>query len=86
MFKATYQRSRTVLIPGHWRVVQRSGDKPGDPVSIIKLACPLCGAEGDLSDHKIDADGAANPSVVCPADGCEWHEHVTLDQWGETDA
>lgn len=82
-FTATKQVSKTPLIPGHWCVRQRHGSKPGDPEDVIKFACPSCGAEGDLTDHEIDADGVVSPSVVCPA--CDWHEHVVLAQFGEMD-
>ena len=73
----------TRLLPGRWRPVQRSGDKPGDPMTVIKFACPLCGTEGDLSDHDIDADGLVKPSVVCPTAGCGFHDHVHLLRWDE---
>lgn len=83
MHNATKQVSRTPLIPGHWCVRQRRGSKPGDPEDIIKFACPLCGAEGDLSDHEVDGSGLVSPSVVCPTDDCGFHDHVTLMQFGE---
>lgn len=63
------------LRPGYWRIVTRD-DEP-----TVKLACPLCGAEGVLEEgsHTIDHDGIVSPSVVCPNEsGCGWHDHIRL--------
>ena len=37
----------------------------------------VCG----LSAHTIAADGTVSPSLVCPVDGCGWHEVVRLEGW-----
>ena len=34
-----------------------------------------------LRSHRVDATGAVFPSVVCPVQGCSFHEFVVLDQW-----
>lgn len=31
--------------------------------------------------HQIAPDGAVHPSVVCPHDGCDFHEFVKLENW-----
>lgn len=31
--------------------------------------------------HTISQDGTVTPSVVCPVDGCGFHEVVRLDGW-----
>jgi len=36
-----------------------------------------------LRGHEIAPDGAVSPSVVCPQAGCDFHEFVTLKEWGE---
>lgn len=62
------------LAPGHWRPIKRDG-KP-----LVKVACPSCGAEGDLSEHKINANGGVTPSLICPND-CGFHAQVVLGSW-----
>lgn len=47
--------------------------------------CPN-GHIGTLVDHEpdshsIDAEGVVSPSVVCPEDGCGFHDHVRLVGW-----
>ena len=34
-----------------------------------------------LSEHKIADDGTVSPSLVCPYDGCNFHEFVKLEGW-----
>ena len=68
----------TVMPPGHWRMVNRVTDKPGTPVDVLKMSCPLCGVEGDLTEHSVGKDGAVTPSVDCPE--CDFHDHVRLDE------
>jgi hypothetical protein len=36
---------------------------------------------GSLTDHQISEDGIVSPSVVCPKDGCSYHEHIRLEGW-----
>ena len=42
--------------------------------------CPK-GHYGYLGDHEIAADGTVAPSVVCPAEGCGFHDTVRLLGW-----
>ena len=44
-------------------------------------ACPDCGQIASLSGHTIGTDGAVTPSLVCPADGCRFHDYVKLESW-----
>ena len=45
------------------------------------MSCPKCGQVASLSGHTINPGGAVNPSVVCPHEGCDFHEYVTLEGW-----
>ena len=39
------------------------------------------GHDGILTDHTIAEDGKVDPSVVCDAKGCGFHEQVRLIGW-----
>lgn len=39
------------------------------------------GHPASLTLHLIADDGTVIPSLVCPAAGCPWHEHVRLVGW-----
>lgn len=56
---------------GEWRPL---GDK-------ALVACPGCGESATLTDHTIKSDGAVHPSLVCPFDGCDFHDWVKLSDW-----
>ncbi len=43
--------------------------------------CPKCGNLAMLIDHKIAPDGTVTPSVVCPHEGCTFHEFIRLEGW-----
>jgi hypothetical protein len=45
------------------------------------VSCPKCGQIASLSQHTIEADGTVKPSLVCPYDGCSFHDHVKLKDW-----
>ena len=45
------------------------------------VACPGCGQLASLSEHAIAADGTVSPSLICPYDGCSFHEWVRLEGW-----
>ncbi len=34
-----------------------------------------------LSEHTIAVDGTVSPSLVCPREGCDFHEVVKLEGW-----
>lgn len=39
------------------------------------------GHYGTLGNHDIAADGTVTPSVVCPEQGCVFHDTVKLEGW-----
>lgn len=41
------------------------------------------GPIGSLGGHQIKASGDVEPSVVCPREGCDFHEFIKLDDWTE---
>lgn len=59
-------------------------DNPSRRTAIV--SCPGCGQSASLSDHTIGANGDVEPSLVCPAKGCSFHEHVTLVGWRRENA
>lgn len=63
------------LTPGTWK-----RGKIG-PRRLALFACPKCGLICSLSDHTIESTGRVNPSVVCPREGCSFHEWVALANW-----
>ena len=59
---------------------------PEYPLSRVVLAivtCPRCGRECSIgkATHSIGATGKVMPSMICPHDGCDFHEYVTLAGW-----
>lgn len=44
-----------------------------------RMKCPKCGESATLEDHQIDGAGLVTPSVVCGAEGCEFHDLVLLE-------
>ncbi len=63
------------LTPGTWQ-----GATLPDGTRRALLACTR-GHIASLSSHEIAADGTVTPSVVCPEDGCDFHEFVQLEGW-----
>ena len=63
--------------PGEWKPVQLQ--KTGERTA--RLVCPDCRCRA-LLDHSIATDGTVTPSVVCPTEGCNFHEMVRLSGWG----
>lgn len=51
-----------------------------------KSAMVTCGNAhiASLADHDIGLGGYVTPSLVCPEEGCGWHEWVRLDGWDPT--
>lgn len=74
MFEFQREKFNAPLRAGFWRYVRR------DDTHALKIACPLCGAEGDLDpmEHTAEYDGTVSPSIVCPGAGCEFHDHGKL--------
>lgn len=63
------------LKPGTWKGGWMQGHKPN------ALVCCPNGHIASLTDHEIKADGTVWPSLVCPYDGCGFHEFVRLEGW-----
>ncbi len=65
------------------------GDTPFTPLVWYRLtgaadsllATCAKGHTANLSDHSVAQDGIVTPSVVCPTEGCHWHENVQLEGW-----
>lgn len=62
------------LKPGTWKGGQT-------PTGQTALFCCPNGHIGSLTDHEIGPDGKVTPSVVCPHDGCGFHEFIQLEGW-----
>ncbi len=62
------------LSAGTWQDAQSSTKR----TALFK--CPN-GHIGSLSGHDIAQDGTVSPSVVCPEDGCDFHEFIKLKGW-----
>jgi hypothetical protein len=62
------------LKPNTWK----GGQTPGGRTALFK--CPN-GHIGSLSGHEIAEDGTVSPSVVCPHEGCDFHEFIKLGGW-----
>jgi hypothetical protein len=60
----------------------RGKKKDGSITALVK--CPGCDRHASLSGHEIKDDGCVHPSLVCPRDGCEFHEFVKLEDWDKT--
>ena len=45
------------------------------------FCCPKCGEAASLFGHTIAVDGTVTPSVVCPQEGCTFHEFIRLEAW-----
>lgn len=61
---------------GEWKGLRtESGDRTAS------VGCPKCGGLASLRDHNIDAGGIVTPSLVCPYEGCDFHEWVRLQGW-----
>ncbi len=61
---------------GTWKGLKLStGQRSAD------FTCPDCGQLAALTHHTIDWKGGVNPSVVCPNNGCKFHEYILLEGW-----
>ena len=60
----------------HW---ERAGET-------VIITCPGCGQGASLSKHEItEPYGCVHPSFVCPHEGCDFHDWIRLDMWGNID-
>ena len=65
-----------VIIPKrNWTIVKLDGEPA------IHVICPGCGVNG-LLNHVVHANGKVHPSLECPDDLCNFHDHVILDGFG----
>ncbi len=62
--------------PGVWK-----GARLVDGTRSASVSCSKCGRPASLTDHTIADDGAVSPSLVCPYDGCDFHDYVILKDW-----
>ena len=60
--------------PRTWKGLQTENGRSAS------LTCPQ-GHVCSLSNHEILSDGSVHPSVICPEDGCGFHEFVKLKDW-----
>ena len=61
--------------PGTWKGLKIETGRSAS------MTCPDCGLTCVLIDHDIELDGTVQPSVVCPAEDCNFHEIVVLNGW-----
>lgn len=57
--------------------------KPFGPGGVL-LTCPnghTCSLSTTKDGHEIAGDGSVSPSVVCPIEGCDFHDHIRLLDW-----
>ena len=64
------------MISLEWRTVRHLGLKPEQEVMCAKGHVAFLD-----SGHAIADDGTVTPSLVCPEDGCDFHEFVKLEGW-----
>ena len=62
---------------GLWKGAVRDGSRTAN------VSCPGCGKIASLIDHSIAQDGTVTPSLVCPYEGCTFHDWVKLEGWSE---
>lgn len=49
--------------------------------SSIVVRCPQCSKIAVVGSHEVAIDGTVTPSLVCPTEGCGFHEWVKLEEW-----
>lgn len=58
----------------------RRGTLDGEPIATFVCRC---GAQGPLNTtHEVSEMGMVYPSVICDAEGCGFHEHIQLANYG----
>lgn len=62
--------------PGTWKGLALT-----DGGCSASFTCPRCENLAVLTGHHIDDSGKVSPSVVCPAEGCDFHEYIQLEGW-----
>lgn len=66
----------TLSEPGCWK----GGIRPEKKRTAL-VSCPKCGEIVSIGNHKIAADGTVKPSLVCPFNGCDFHDFIVLEGW-----
>lgn len=61
--------------PGTWKAIKSDGK------ATATVVCPDCNRSATLYEHDVAADGIVMPSLVCPYEDCNYHEHVKLEGW-----
>lgn len=72
-----YPKADEDLKPGTWK-----GYRVPAAITILFM-CPN-GHIGSLADHTIGEAGIVSPSVVCPQEGCTFHQWICLGDFTET--
>jgi hypothetical protein len=75
MIALTKTDKLTSAEPGTWSSHEVDGNR------VVVMSCPSCGKLGGLGDHKVNEKGLVTPSVVCPNEGCGFHDMVKLLGW-----
>jgi len=70
-----------IVVPYDPRLTPCSWQGGTTPTGRTALFCCPRGHIGTLSDHEIGLDGTVSPSVVCPHEGCDFHEFIKLEGW-----
>ena len=70
-----------ITIPYDLKLTSCSWQCGTTPTGRTALFCCPNGQIGSLTDHEIQPDGTVQPSVVCPHDGCNFHEFIKLEGW-----
>ena len=68
---------------GEWFHLGNGVDEVNGHKNDVVVCCPKHGELVGIYKHTIDAKGVVAPSVVCPKDGCLFHEYITLEGWDE---
>lgn len=61
--------------PGTWSPRRIDGKNSAS------FVCSKCGDAATLADHTISSTGVVQPSVMCAAPNCDYHDHITLVGW-----
>ena len=61
--------------PGTWKPLRTHNGMSA------MFTCPKCYTLGCLDTHGIKNTGEVWPSVVCPNEGCDFHETIQLEGW-----
>ena len=80
MNRITLEKSQSKQ-PGTWNPVSDSAVGQWK----ANVTCPDCKTTMSLKRHAVASNGDVSPSLVCPRDGCSFHEFVNLNGWSYGD-